>query len=124
MRTRICVVEHDRDTRELIVELLSDHGHVVHAYRNAGEALENWYDIERDPPCFFYVDVTSDDAVVRLVEQLRQQLPAVPLVAVSALPPDMEPHAFVSRRVQRVLLKPFSLRELERHIQRVCERSA
>src|SRR4051812_16706886 len=105
----IFVVEDDTDTRDTLVELLSEQGYVVSGVSDGAEALRHLLESRPDVMLIDLVLPTMDGWA--LIEAMRHApaLEAIPVIATSALFPSPPLPAGI-----QLLRKPFELDHLFR----------
>jgi CheY-like chemotaxis protein len=112
---RILVVEDEPVVRDIISQFLTDEGYEIHSAADIVSAVSASAGLD---PHLVIMDVRlrgSGDVGARV---LREQLPRVPIVAMSALPNFGGEN--VLRHVDATLAKPFDLDDLLRIVQHYC----
>ena len=102
---RVLVVDDERPFTDLLTNLLGRLGHTAEAASSAAEALSKIEGAEFDLVLTdFNMPVMKGDELAR---EIKKRKHGMPVVLVTASPPQS-----LSQDIDRVLLKPFSVREL------------
>ena len=124
MTRPVWIVDDDRSIRFVLSAALRQAGYAVDAFENAGDAL---YALDtRGPPALLFTDVRmpGDDGLV-LLEKLKQRLPSLPVVVMSAYTDVASTAGAFRGGAHEFLSKPFDLDEAvalaERALQRIDE---
>jgi CheY-like chemotaxis protein len=115
----VVVIEDDADIREVVREVLSSEGYVVHAFENGKAALEGLKSCPK--PCIILLDlmmpVMNGYEFLEARHTAGDQLLAVPIVIVSAFADGVKKEEGVIGYVK----KPMDVELLLRLISRYCE---
>ena len=124
MTRPVWIVDDDRSIRFVLSAALRQAGYAVDVFENAGDALDALD--TRAPPALLFTDVRmpGDDGLV-LLEKLKQRLPSLPVVVMSAYTDVASTAGAFRGGAQEFLSKPFDLDEAvalaERALQRIDE---
>ena len=124
MTRQVWIVDDDRSIRFVLSAALRQAGYAVDVFENAGDALDALD--TRAPPALLFTDVRmpGDDGLV-LLEKLKQRLPSLPVVVMSAYTDVASTAGAFRGGAHEFLSKPFDLDEAvalaERALQRIDE---
>ena len=124
MTRPVWIVDDDRSIRFVLSAALRQAGYAVDVFENAGGALDAL--VTRAPPALLFTDVRmpGDDGLV-LLEKLKQRLPSLPVVVMSAYTDVASTAGAFRGGAHEFLSKPFDLDEAvalaERALQRIDE---
>ena len=124
MTRPVWIVDDDRSIRFVLSAALRQAGYAVDVFENAGDALDALD--TRAPPALLFTDVRmpGDDGLV-LLEKLKQRLPSLPVVVMSAYTDVASTAGAFRGGAHEFLSKPFDLDEAvalaERALQRIDE---
>lgn len=114
---RILYIEDDRDTREMMVLLLSYEGYAVTAAGTGKEALDQARSKRFD---LFLIDhVLPDLNGLEVCRRLRQLDSTTPILFFSGVAQESAKTAALESGAQGYLVKPAAIQEVEREIRRV-----
>ncbi len=122
MTRQVWIVDDDRSIRFVLSAALRQAGYAVDVFENAGDALDALE--AREPPALLFTDVRmpGDDGLV-LLEKLKQRLPSLPVVVMSAYTDVASTAGAFRGGAHEFLSKPFDLDEAvalaERALQRI-----
>ena len=124
MTRPVWIVDDDRSIRFVLSAALRQAGYAVDAFENAGDALDALG--TREAPALLFTDVRmpGDDGLV-LLEKLKERLPALPVVVMSAYTDVASTAGAFRGGAHEFLSKPFDLDEAvalaARALQRIDE---
>ncbi|OHE84088.1 MAG: nitrogen regulation protein NR(I) [Lysobacterales bacterium RIFOXYA1_FULL_69_10] len=124
MTRQVWIVDDDRSIRFVLSAALRQAGYAVDVFERASDALDALD--TREPPALLFTDVRmpGDDGLV-LLEKLKQRLPALPVVVMSAYTDVASTAGAFRGGAHEFLSKPFDLDEAvalaERALQRIDE---
>jgi CheY-like chemotaxis protein len=108
---QVLVVDDEEMVRTVITKLLTLHGHTVHQVSSGPEALDF---VASEAPDIVFTDYGMPEmSGAELAKQLREQVPALPIVLISGDTETRDAAPFVDA----VIDKPFKLDDLASAIQ-------
>jgi CheY-like chemotaxis protein len=120
MDHRVLVVEDDPTIREVLLEVLGEHGYEAVGAANGREALDA-LDASGDRPCVILLDLmmpVMDGRSFREQQLLRPELSAIPVIVLSA---HLDHTVTSDLHAAAYLRKPVRLAEVLRSVKTYCD---
>jgi CheY-like chemotaxis protein len=117
----ILVVDDDKEIREILVELLEEHGCPARGAENGRAALKVLETMHGDRACLILLDLmmpVMDGQMFRHEQMKRQELAGIPVVVISAHQERMD--EMTAMNVEGFLRKPLQLDDVLRTAKQFC----
>lgn len=118
---RILIIEDDPGTRDGLARVLRNRGYLPYRARSASQGLQK---ARLRTPDLIFLDLKLSDTLdgITVLRSLRQDLPAVPVVVLTAFATVEVRREIQSQGVLKVLSKPVSLEDLLLLVERMRQR--
>ena len=117
----ILIVDDEPQMRRLLVRVLNGAGHNVHEAENGQDGIRLF---RRIRPVLVITDIVMPDMEgIEMIRELRQEAPALPILAISGGGPPLYLRAATDLGATAALAKPFDTTELLAIVGRLIETS-